>query len=590
MIFARYQLFRFDKPSVSSYVHVAKLRIHAIITIRQKGGNTMAIDGLILHQITAQIQDHIPAKITKIQQLSDTEVIFIVRGQQGTQRLMISTHSVYNRINMTDAKYTTLETPGNFIMLLRKQMDGGIIKSIQQIGLDRILHFEIEARDELGDIHQKHLYIELMGKYANMVLVDEDGRIIDAMKRIPPFENNKRTIHPGAMFVLPAPHEHKKDPFTNQEYQLEESFTKQFHGFSPLLSNEIQYRLYQKEDFSKIMKSLASSKSMFISDVQDGMQFHCIPLTHLEAPIREYPLMKGIDILYGEKEEKIRIKQQSGDLFRVVKKELHKNTSKLPKLNDSLAEAMDCEKYRICGDLLFAYMGQIEKQKTIVLPSFEDESEISIDIDMRYDLKQNANKYYQKYHKAKRAQSILQEQIDLCEKEVRYFEAMQLQLEQATMQDALEIRDELTKQNYMKAQVRRIRKKKNNEVPHYETFVFGELKIYVGKNNLQNDYVTWKLGRKQDTWLHAKDLHGAHVVITTDQPDEETLRNAAMLAAWYSTGRYSSSVPINYCELRQLKKIPGNKGSFVSLSTYKTIYIDPDPQHIQFLLDEHLQP
>lgn len=550
----------------------------------------MAIDGLLLRQLTKEIDTYIPAKITKMQQISDTEILFVLRSQMGTKRLMVSLHSVYNRMNITEESYTTLETPGNFVMVLRKQIDGGIIKSIEQAGLDRILHMSIEARNELGDIHTKHLYMELMGKYANMVLVDEDGRIIDALKRIPPFENNKRTIHPGAQYVLPQAHTGKQDPFTCDVYDPNESFTKQFHGFSPLLSSEMQHRLQQGESFRDVMDLIASSTTLYISDVKDTMMFHCIPLTHLGVTPRAYSMMKGMDILYYEKEEKVRIKQQSGDLFRVVKRELHKNTSKLPKLKGSLADAMDCEKYRIYGDLLFAYMGQIEKAPQIILPSFEDGEDVKIPIDMRFDIKQNANKYYQKYHKAKRAQEILQEQIQLCEKEIRYFEAMQLQLEQASIQDAMEIREELSKQQYMKPQKVKVRKKKKEELPHFETFVFGDVRLYVGKNNLQNDFVTWKLGRKNDIWLHAKDLHGAHVIITTPEPDETLLRDAAMLAAWYSSGRFSSSVPINYCFVKQLKKIPGNKGSFVSLSNYKTIYIDPDPSHIQELIDQHLVP
>lgn len=549
----------------------------------------MAIDGIVLRQLTKELQLAMPAKINKIQQLSDTELLFQIRTPMGGKKLMISTHSVYNRINFTTESYTTLETPGNFVMLLRKQIDGGIIKSLTQVGLDRILHLEIEARNELGDIHQKHLYIELMGKYANIVFVDEDGRIIDALKRIPPFENNKRTIHPGAVYVLPAPHMNKQDPFVNQDADFEGNLTKQFHGFSPLLSAEVSYRLHQGQSFSKLMQEIDASNELYISDLDTSMQFHVIPLLHLEVPTRHYPIMKGLDVLYHEKEEKVRIKQQSGDLFKVVKHELHRNTSKLPKLQDSLTEAMDCEKYREYGDLLFAYMGRIERTSVVTLPSFETGEDIKIPLDLRYDIKQNANKYYNKYHKSKRAQEYLVEQIALCEKEIRYFEAMQIQLEQASMQDAIEIREELMRQRYMKEVNRRIRKKKKQELPHFETFVFDDIKIYVGKNNLQNDYVTWKLGRKQDTWLHAKDLHGAHVIITTDEPSEQVLRNAAMLAAWYSGGRYSSSVPINYCLVKQLKKIPGNKGSFVSLSNYKTIYIDPEPEHIQSLIDEHLQ-
>ena len=166
----------------------------------------MAIDGLLLRQLRIEIAQALPAKLLKLQQISDTELLFTLRTQTGNQKLLISLHSVYNRINFTKESYTTMEVPSNFLMLLRKQIDGGILHTIEQLGLDRILHMELEARNELGDIHKKHLYIELMGKYANIILVDEDGRIVDALKRIPPFENSKRTILPGAVFTLSLIH------------------------------------------------------------------------------------------------------------------------------------------------------------------------------------------------------------------------------------------------------------------------------------------------------------------------------------------------------------------------------------------------
>ncbi len=554
-----------------------------------KLGDNMALDGLVLHQIQSVLQEYIPAKINKIQQISDTELLFTIRSSKGNKKLLISAHSVYNRIHLTNESYTALETPSNFLMLLRKQLDGGIIRSLQQIGLDRILQMDIEARDDLGDIHNKHLYIELMGKYANVILVGEDHKIIDALKRIPPFENNSRTIHPGALFQLPQQHD-KKNPYDSHTLPDHDDFTSYFHGFSPLLSKEVMYRIQKGEAFHAIMQELQSSQQLYISDVKDTMYFHCIPLTHLEVAYRSYDLMKGMDVLYFHKEEKVRIKQQSGDLFKVVRKELQKNKSKLPKLKRSWQDAMDCDKYREYADLLFAYMHTIQKEKVVILPSFETNQDISIPIDMKYDLKQNANKYYQKYHKAKRAQEIIQEQILLCEKEILYFERMETQLEQASLQDAIEIREELVAQGYVKAQKAKIRKhKKTNLLPHYETFLFDEASIHVGKNNLQNDYVTWKLARKTDTWLHTKDYHGAHVIITCEHPSEQLLRDAAMLAAYYSKGRYSSSVPVDYCLQKQLKKIPGSKTGLVSLTSYKTIYIDPDITHIQYLIDHHLE-
>lgn len=545
----------------------------------------MAIDGIILHQLHQEMIPYFPAKINKIQQISDTEIIFTLRTRIGVQKLMISTHSVYNRIHFTSRQYTTLETPGNFVMLLRKLLDGGIILAMDQMGLDRILDMRIEARNELGDIHEFHLYLEFMGKYANMVLVNAQGKIVDAMKRIPPFENNKRTIHPGAIYALPTPHQ-KKNPFVEFDGDFDDPLTKQYHGFSPLLSTEIQYRIHAGEIFEDIMHMIAHSHQMYITS---SMQFHVLPLTHLHTSVQTYSLMEGLDVLYYEKEEKVRIKQQSGDLFKVVKHEYNRNHTKLPKLKESLKEAHDCERFRIYGDLLFAYMHKIKREKIIELPSFETGELVQIPIDMRYDIKQNANKYYQKYHKLKRAQLYLQEQIAQCKKELHYFEGLKVQLEQASVQDAMEIREELSRLGYMKARIHKIRKKKKSDIPHYLSFRLDDVFVYVGKNNVQNEYITWKLAKKSDTWLHVKDLHGSHVIITTSDPCEQLLRDAAMLAAWFSSGRYSSSVPVNYCMVKQLKKIPGNKGSFVSLSTYKTIYIDPDSDHIIDLLKHQIK-
>lgn len=551
----------------------------------------MALDGLLLHQLLKEMQASIPAKINKIQGLSDTELIFTIRTANGTQKLLISLHSVYNRINLTQETYTTMETPSNFIMLLRKQLDGGMIRSMEQIGLDRILHMVVESRNELGDLHNKHIYIELMGKYANFVLVDDQGKIIDALKRIPPFENNKRTIHPGAMYTLPPAHENKQDPYTATNVDFSLSLVKQFHGFSPLLASEVQHRMQNKESFASVMEEIKNSSNLYLYDHNDTLYYHCIPLRHLHLKERVYPLMKGMDLLYRQKEEQVRIKQQSKDLFLTVKKELHKNSSKLPKLIASRAEALDCEKYRLYGDLLFAYMHQVEKAPTITLPSFETGEDIVIPIDMRYDLKQNANRHYQKYHKQKRAQEILEEQIQKCKEQLDYFETIQLQLEQASIQDAMEIREELTRLGYVKARQEKIRKKKKKakDVPNISVFQFGETFVYVGKNNIQNDFISFKLARKNDIWLHVKDLHGSHVVITCEHPDEQLLRDASMLAAYYSSGRYSSSVPVNYCYAKDIKKVPKAALGFAALGTYKTIYIDPDPDHIQMLIDKHLK-
>ena len=294
--------------------------------------------------------------------------------------------------------------------------------------------------------------------------------------------------------------------------------------------------------------------------------FHCIPLMHLGSEPTTFPLMEGMDVLFYEKEERVRIKQQSGDIARVIRRELNKDRNKLPKLLQALDEAMDCERYREYGDLLFAYRSQLQKQPTITLPSFEREEEVTIPIDMRFDLRHNANRYYQKYHKQRRAQSILKEQIVLCEEQIRYFEQLEAQLEIASVPDAMEIREELVHQGYMKARKAGIhRRAKGKQAPHFTTFEINGVRVYLGKNNLQNEYLTRTLARKSDLWFHAKGYHGAHVICTDPQPEESLLRTCAMLAAYYSKGRYSSSVPVDYCAIRQLKKVPGSKAGMVTM-------------------------
>lgn len=548
----------------------------------------MALDGLVLHQIQTQLQEIVPSKINKIQQVSDTEMLFTLRANNQNYKLMISCHSSYNRIHFTQRSYTTPEVPQNFVMVLRKHISGAIITQLEQQGLDRVLKFTLEARNELGDIHCIYMYVELMGKYANIILVNKDNKVIDALKRIPPFENSVRTIHPGATFVEVTPHSDKKDPFTNHEYTIVDSFTKQFHGFSPLLSSEMHHRLQHNENFETIMQQIQTSDTIYVCHDQEGKEhFHVIPLTHISATHKSYPLQEAMDVLFFDKEEKVRIKEQSGDLFKLVKQEIKKSKNKLQKLEKTLDDAYDLEKYRIYGDLLYAYAYQFpHKTNTATLPSFEDGEDITIPLDEKLDVKQNAKKYYQKYQKSKTAQIEVAKQIELTQTSIAYFENVEAQLEFANFEDASEIREELVNNGYMRSKQRLIRKKKKTK-PNFLTLCIDDTYVYVGKNNIQNDYITWKQGRKEHTWLHAKDIHGSHVVIANDTPNENVLRIAAMFAAYYSKARHSSSVPVNYCLIKQLKK-PNNAAlGFVVLSNYKSIYIDPSEDEIQTYIETY---
>ena len=540
----------------------------------------MALDGILLHKIIPNIQNSLPLRIQKIWQISTTEVLFQVHGNQGKQQLLISTHSEYNRLLFTNRSYPTPKEPGNFVMLLRKYLEGSIIETVEQAGLDRWCTFTIRRRNTLGDIENIFLYVELMGKYANIILVGTDGKIIDALKRIPPFENQKRMILPNATFVPTQPQD-KKDPFIDQQIDESVSLTKQFAGFSPFLSKEIEYRMSLGQSFSSIMSEIEQSDSLYIVNENDNTVFHCIPLTSI-GTCKSYPIFEAFDILYYRKEEKERIKSISGDIYHFVKKELKHQTTKLPRLYKSFDEAKDCEKWKEYGDLLYSYNIQDTKgMHQITLQSWEDGKDIVIPLDSKLDGKANARKCFTKYNKFKKGQVYLQEQINICENEIHYFEGLLEQLDMADFDTALEIKEELIKQNYITEKKNPKKKKKKENGPHISTLILPNgISVSYGKNNLQNEALTWHQARKNEYWLHAQGYHGAHVVVHSDYLDEETLRNSAMIAAYFSKGRYSSSVPVQYCLVKELKKIPGAKPGMVSLSSYKTIYIDPDEDHL----------
>ena len=536
----------------------------------------MALDGMLLAGIASSLDQLEKAKIGKIQNLSDEEIMFSTHGPKGSHKLLVNVHSNTNRLYLSRRQPEFLPTPTNFVMVLRKHISQGIIESIEQAGFDRILKIRIAGHNELGDAVHYNLYAELMGKYANLILTRaSDDVIIDCLKRIPVYENSKRLLHPGAVYALP-PKEIKQNPLKEVTLDLETSLVRQVEGFSPQLSREYIYRMHEGQSFEDITRELLSSDRLYVY----SKDFHILEMKHLQEQPRVFELMDGLDHLYAQNEQKIRIQQQAGDVFKAVDKELRRLDKKLPKLEASLQASLDYDKYRIYGDLIFAYMHQIGRQPDIVLQDFETGRDVKIPLDQRFDAKTNANLYYKKYRKAKRSLDILSEQIDQCRQDIEYYSQLQEQLKHCSAEDALEIREELVKNRILRQEKGSFRKKKNKN-PHVLHLALEDAYIYVGKNNLQNQYITHKLSRKEDLWFHVKDYHGSHVLLKCSSPTEELIRLCAMLAAWFSKGRDSSSVPVDYTTVSNLKKVPGSKIGFVTMKSYKTIYIDPAAAFIE---------
>ena len=544
----------------------------------------MALDAIMISKLIVDVQAILPCRINKIYQISKTELLFQLKTHEGKKQLLISCHSLYNRFNLSNRKFPTPEEPGNFVMLLRKYLEGASILSLKQENLDRHLKMEVSFTNDIGDRVKWFLSIELMGKYANVILVNDSGIIVDALKRIPPFENNLRTIHPGAKFKEIEP-QNKLDPFNTTTYDHEKPLTKQFLGFSPLLEKEVNYRLVNGQSFTNIMQEIKESNKLYIANKDNEAIFHCIELKHLGKNIA-YPMHEGLDVVYYHLEEKDRIKQISGDIFKFVNAQIKHYSNKLPKLLNAYDESLDCDIWKEYGDLLYTYNIQDTKgQKAIVLESFNDGSPIKIPLDPKLDGKQNANKCYTKYHKQKKAQDHLLKQIKITQDELDYFIGIKQQLEIAEFNDAKEIKEELTNLGYLKKMPQKIRKNKKDEAPKYSIINLDNCRILFGKNNLQNDYLTFKLANKNDMWFHAKDYHGSHVIVQ-GEINEDIIRLAANIAAYFSAGRLSSSVPVNYCNIKNLKRIPQAKPGLVQLTTYKTIYIDPDVNLINNYLDK----
>ncbi|WZU02951.1 NFACT family protein [Erysipelothrix sp. D19-032] len=494
--------------------------------------------------------------------------------------LMISTHPVFSRVQWTRSKPTTNIDQTHMLTLMRKHLDGGIITKIEQYGFDRIIEIHVEHRDDMGVIRPYRLIVELLGKYANVIIVDDNGIIVDALKRISPFENTSRAIVSGSTYDYPPQFDKKsfKDLAT---YDPESALRNQFNGISPLLERELTHRL-KTEDAEAIVQELMTSTTLYVYD----NDFHIIPLTHLNKPYQEFPIMEGLDAFFHDLQEQDRIKAQTGDLVKLIRRELKRSKQKLPRLYEDVEKALDSDHLREYGDLLFAFASTLPNgQNEITLEDFSGNT-VTIPLDPRYSGKDNARLYFKKYQKAKTSIRYLEEQINKTEARIHYFEGLQVQVEQASVEDAQEIQEELVSQGIVhQRRIKRRQTQQKKKKPNYTTIVYDdETTIFVGKNNIQNDAITFKLARKDDMWFHAAYDFGAHVLIKTPELDEQKIRLCAHLAAYFSKSRLGSSVEVHYTQARNIKKIPGGQLGLVSLSTHKSIFIDPDKE----LIDQYI--
>ena len=530
----------------------------------------MALDGIILSKVKKDLDNYLPIRINRISETSKTEIVFNVHAKQTRTNLVMSLHSNYNHICLSDRNYTTYNDASTFAMVLRKYILNGIIYQIDQFDYDRYLLMHIRAKDDLYDEKEYILSLELMGKYANLILVNSDNKIIDALKKIPPYENTRRTILPGADFSLPDK-QNKLNPFDNPSINYDESLVDQLQGFSKLLENELRFRL-KKQTYNEIIDEIKNSNKLYLCKINDTYEFHIIPLLHLSSEYETWDIEKGFDEIYYNDDEKERIKNISEDLYKIVKRQIKHYNTKIGKLEYSMQEALNLMQDKTNGDLLYMQTNLEQKGLSEITVIDYNNEPLKIKLDPKLSIKANANKYYNLYQKKRKGKIFIDEQLDIANKELDYFKSLNEQLSMANYSDALDIKEELSKYGYLKKPIAKNKQKK--KVNLYQIKV-GSNTITFGKNNIQNNYLTFDYAKSNYTWFHAKQYHGSHVVVDSDKPDEKTIRICANIAAYYSKGRLSSSVPVDYCLVKDIKKIKGHKPGFVTFKNYKTIYIDP---------------
>ncbi|MBT2257276.1 Rqc2 family fibronectin-binding protein [Priestia megaterium] len=562
----------------------------------------MSFDGIFTYGILQELSETlVSGRISKIYQPFPNELILQVRAKGENRKLLISAHPNYSRVHFTNEPYENPSEPPMFCMLLRKHLEGSIIEQVYQLGLDRILVIETKGRNEIGDVTYKQLIIEIMGRHSNVVLVDKEKQtIIDSIKHVPMALNRHRTLLPGAPYVLP-PSQDKLHPFEADEEtvvkkidfnsgKLATQLVQTFSGLSPLIANEVVFRS-GLANRSTLPKSFVETMTLIkegqftptLTTVNQKDYFYLLELTHLEGTKKTYATISQLlDRYYYGKAERDRVKQQAHDLVQFISTEKKKNEKKIKKLEQTLQNAEKASDYQLAGELLTANLHLVKKgdAKVDVINYYDENSgTLTISLDPQKSPSQNAQSYFTKYQKAKNSVSIVIEQIEKANEEVQYFESLIQQMDTATHKDIAEIREELVEEGYLRNRQQKQAKKQKNTTPTLEQYVSSDgTTILVGKNNKQNEYLTNRLAARDDVWFHTKDIPGSHVVIRSQEPSEETILEAAHLAAYFSKAKNSSSVPVDYTKIRHVKKPSGAKPGFVTYDNQQTVYVTPSEE------------
>lgn len=554
----------------------------------------MALDGIFFSNIVKELkEDLIGAKVNKISQPEVDTIILQVRGNSGNRKLLLTSNSSYARIHFTELpKENPMQAP-LFLMVLRKHLVGSKLVEVNQVNGDRLINLSFVGYDEFGYDQAFTLSIEMMGKHSNIILIrDKEGTIVDCIKHVSSLKNSYRSLLPGKTYIVP-PASEKLDPqnYTDEELAVhlaheafdEDFFCRIFAGVSKRTSHYI-HGIYQNEEklsfTRKILTYLGQSEKFFILKSQQG--FEDVTSYPFKETYLEYvsPSL-ALETFVREKDAKDRIRSKTADLQKILNNNLLRVRKKIELLDKSIEDSSDKEEFRLKGELLSAYVYALKDgMEKATLQNYYNDEEMDIKLNSSKTISQNIEMYYNKYNKKKRAEVMAKGQKILALEEQDYLISILLSLDNLENENEIQdIRQELMVAGYLRFKKSGSKKEKVSKPLHFQSSE--GVDIYVGKNNTQNDYLTTKFANRHDTWLHTKNIPGSHVIIRSDDFNNETLLEAANLAAYFSKASGSTKVPVDYTLVKNVKKPSGAKPGMVIYSTNRTLYVDPEAPRVE---------
>ncbi|SER62183.1 Rqc2 family fibronectin-binding protein [Lachnobacterium bovis] len=578
----------------------------------------MAFDGIVISNLVHELNNTIlNSRISKISQPEKDELLLTFKGTKGSTRLLISVNASLPFMCLTNENKTAPLQAPTFCMVLRKHIANGRITKIYQPNFDRIIHFDIEHLDEMGDLSQKTLIVELMGKHSNIIFCDKDNTIINSIKHVSCLVSSLREVLPGRKYFIPNTQGNKINPFEinnsdelfniiiSKPLSVIKAIYTSFNGISPLIASEICYRSGIDGDSSVSaftadeLKHVSNCFFWFIEDLKNNKFQPCIirenkvPIEFSSVTLTQYQdyvstnydsISEVLEIFYKEKNIHSRIRQKSYELRHIVTTSLERNQKKLSLQTKQLKDTNKRDKFRVYGELINSYGYNLDPDaKFLEAPNYYDDNKIiKIPLDPTITPQENSKKYFDKYQKLKRTYEALTELIEDTDKEIKHLESIQASIDIATSSDDLiQIKEELIDFGYIKKHKNNKKIKTKSKPFHYVSS--DGYDIYVGKNNYQNDQLTFKFATGNDWWFHAKGMPGSHVIVKSNNSElpDRVFEEAGSLAAYYSSGRENEKVEVDYLQKKNVKKPNSGAPGFVVYYTNYSLIAIPDISNLK---------